>query len=132
MSLYEKYRKAFAEIPKPFAFVDMDFLAENIQAVASRSHGKKIRIASKFIRSVLLLRYILEQSACFEGIMCYTAEEASFLTGKKFNDLLVAYPVWEEAHISALVPYWQKGQTKMGLSGYYPKAAGSSPSCVNL
>ncbi|MCY9511567.1 hypothetical protein M5W68_05140 [Paenibacillus larvae] len=79
-----------------------------------------------------MLRYILEQSACFEGIMCYTAEEASFLAGKKFNDLLVAYPVWEEAHISALVPYWQKGQTKMGLSGYYPKAAGSSPSCVNL
>ncbi|MEV2629738.1 hypothetical protein ABNC50_18365 [Paenibacillus larvae] len=39
MSLYEKYRKAFAEIPKPFAFVDMDFQAENIQAVASRSHG---------------------------------------------------------------------------------------------
>lgn len=109
--MYEKYRTVFAKIPKPFAFVDMDLLDENIEAIASRSHGKKIRIASKSIRSVSMLRYILEKSDCFEGIMCYTAEEAAFLAGKEFNDLLIGYPIWEEAHICTLIPYWQKGRT---------------------
>ncbi|WP_246059482.1 hypothetical protein [Paenibacillus lautus] len=34
MSTYEYYKKIFAEIPRPFALVDLDMLDDNAQAIA--------------------------------------------------------------------------------------------------
>ncbi len=93
---YQYYREALKGIQMPYAFVDIDLFDRNIKDILRRAGNKKIRIASKSIRCVHLMRYIFEKSKQFQGIMCFTAEEAIFLSAKGFDDLLVAYPSWNE------------------------------------
>ena len=99
---YQLYKKAFADQPMPFAFVDMDFLDANIDQVLSRSGKKKIRVASKSVRSVAILGHILASNDRFQGLMCFTAPEAIWLADQGFADLLVAYPTWDPTHITAV------------------------------
>ncbi|MFB9275337.1 amino acid deaminase/aldolase [Cohnella cellulosilytica] len=87
----------------PFAYLDRDLLDLNIRHIAAAAGSKKIRIASKSIRSVEALRYIFRADDRFQGIMCYSAEEACFLAGKGFDDLLLGYPTWEASGIGRLV-----------------------------
>lgn len=96
---YEWYRKLFRDLSKPFAFLDLDLLQENIEAIRQKSNGKKIRIATKSLRSVPVIRYILEQGEPFQGVMCFTLPEALFLAEQGFDDLLVAYPSWDSEGI---------------------------------
>lgn len=102
MPTYSYYQKIFKDTPTPFAFVDMDLLDQNISAILKRSGTKKIRIASKSLRSVGILSYILSKSAQFEGIMCYSAAEAVWLANTGFDNLLVAYPTVNPAHLKAV------------------------------
>jgi D-serine deaminase-like pyridoxal phosphate-dependent protein len=66
-SAYESYRTLIADVPKPFAFLDMDRLDANIEAVLRHSGHKQIRIASKAVRSVEILRYIMKKVIAFKG-----------------------------------------------------------------
>src|SRR5437660_9203012 len=84
---YEYYRKIFDGQPMPFAFVDLDLLDQNIREIASRAHGKRIRLASKSIRCISILRRIFAADDCFQGVMCYTALEAVYLASQGFEDL---------------------------------------------
>ncbi|GAC1522093.1 MAG: amino acid deaminase/aldolase [Ktedonobacteraceae bacterium] len=86
----------------PFAFVDLDLLDENIRQVVNRARGKPVRLASKSIRRVTMLRRIFAADACFQGVMCYTALEAVYLASQGFKDLLVGYPAWNEHDIAAV------------------------------
>ncbi len=99
---YQTYKTAFAGKAMPFAFVDMDLLDENIAQVLARSGDKRVRVASKSVRCVAALRHILASSDRFQGLMCFTAPEAVWLARQGFADLLVAYPTWEPAHITAV------------------------------
>jgi len=94
----------------PFAYLDRDLLDLNIRGIAGAAGSKKIRIASKSIRSVEALRYILGSSDRFQGIMCYSAAEAAFLAGKGFDDLLMGYPTWEAEGIRRLVDLVGEGR----------------------
>src|SRR5687768_15647965 len=76
---YNAYRRAFHGVPMPFAFVDLDLLKFNIRQTVIRARGKRIRIASKSIRSVPLIELILASNPAFQGIMCFTAPEAVWL-----------------------------------------------------
>src|SRR5699024_1453780 len=69
---------------------------ENITQIDLLANGKKIRIASKSIRSVAILKYILKKSQACKGIMCFTGEEAIYLHEQGLDDLLIAYPIWDE------------------------------------
>jgi D-serine deaminase-like pyridoxal phosphate-dependent protein len=91
---YTYYQQIFAGQRMPFAFVDLDLLDENVRAVKARAGTKRVRLASKSIRSVDLLRRILAADPQFQGIMCFTAREAVWLAGQGFTDLLVGYPAW--------------------------------------
>lgn len=86
---YHYYQSVFAGIPKPFAFVDLDHLEENAQQIVLQSNGKSIRIASKSIRSVAVLKRLLQVDESFSGIMCYSAPEALHLCAAGFDDLLL-------------------------------------------
>lgn len=99
---YRYYQTIFAGIPKPFAFVDLDLLGINAQQIRLRSQGKMIRIASKSIRSVELLKHLLEMDDCFRGIMCYSAPEALHLANHGLDDLLLGYPIWEPVWLEKL------------------------------
>ena len=91
---YAYYRQVFAGRTMPFAWLDLDALDENIRAIIGRAESKHIRVASKSVRSVAVLRRILAASPVFRGLMCFTAREAAWLAGQGFDDLLIGYPAW--------------------------------------
>lgn len=99
---YEAYRNALAGRPMPLAFVDLDLYDANVRDVMGRMGGKPMRIASKSIRCLELIRRVLAISPRFQGLMCYTGYEAVWLAGRGLDDLLVAYPIWGEAQIEAV------------------------------
>lgn len=109
MKTYDNYRTALQFKRKPCAYVDYDTLTDNMKAITKEAKGKRIRIASKSIRSVSVLKEILRFSSVFQGVMCFTAEEAVYLSEQGLDDLLIAYPVWEEASISAVCQQVKRG-----------------------
>jgi len=108
---YTYYKEVFAGRQMPFAFLDLDLLDENIRLIAARAQGKRIRLASKSLRSVAVLRRILAADACFQGIMCFTALEAVYLASQGFDDLLIGYPTWHEQDIAAVAKATAEGAT---------------------
>jgi D-serine deaminase-like pyridoxal phosphate-dependent protein len=96
---YAYYRDALRGRAMPFAFVDLDLFDANAGAIALRAGDKAVRIASKSLRCVALLERILARGAPFRGVLAYDADEAVHLSGRGIDDLLVAYPVWDELRI---------------------------------
>jgi D-serine deaminase-like pyridoxal phosphate-dependent protein len=99
---YEYYQNIFRGQTMPFAYLDLDLLDENIRAIKSRAGGKQVRLASKSLRSVAVIRRILNADACFQGLMCFTAQEAAYMAQQGFDDLLIGYPCWHEEDIAAV------------------------------
>lgn len=83
----------------PFAFIDLDLLNINLHELLLRAGDKPVRIASKSIRSVAILKYLLSASPRLQGIMAYHPAEAAMLARAGFNDILVAYPCLHESYI---------------------------------
>lgn len=69
-----------------------------------------IRIASKSIRSRWVLRYLLDKYEGLQGLMCFTAEEAIWLSQNGFDDLLIAYPFWEKDLLRQVAREIQSGK----------------------
>ncbi|BDS13145.1 amino acid deaminase/aldolase [Aureispira anguillae] len=107
---YSYYKAVFEGEEKPFAYIDLDFFDQNIKDILERAKDKKIRIASKSIRCVSLMRRILEYSPQYQGIMCYSALEAVWLSELGFDDLLVAYPTFHPKHIEQVGQAVKKGK----------------------
>lgn len=107
---YPYYKTAFEGQEKPFAYVDLDYFDQNMNDILARANQKKIRIASKSIRCVALLRRILAYSDQYQGLMCFSAMEAVWLSQQGFDDLLVAYPTFQTKHIEAVAQEVQKGK----------------------
>jgi len=99
---YQYYKQAFEGQDMPFAYVDMDYFEQNIKDILQRAQDKQIRIASKSIRCASLMRYILDYNEKFQGVMCFTATEAVWLSTLGFDNLLVAYPTYNPRHIKAV------------------------------
>ncbi|HYA99436.1 MAG TPA: alanine racemase [Ktedonobacteraceae bacterium] len=99
---YAYYKGIFGDRPMPFAFLDLDLLEQNIRQVVKLAWGKRVRLASKSLRSTAVIRHILEADPCFQGIMCYTAQEAAYLASQGFDDLLIGYPTYNEQDIAAV------------------------------
>ncbi|MBU0995799.1 MAG: alanine racemase [Proteobacteria bacterium] len=94
-AMYHRYRDMFNGQRLPLAFVDLDSFDKNIAYVASsqKNSGKTIRVASKSIRSIDLIKRIFEKGGrIYQGILAYTVEEAAFLIDNGFDDIIVAYP----------------------------------------
>ncbi|AYK07913.1 amino acid deaminase/aldolase [Brevibacillus laterosporus] len=108
-SRYRYYREAFANLSMPFAYIDLDLLDQNMAEIVARSNGKRIRIASKSIRSIPMLRYILDYDPLIQGIMCFTASEALFLWENGFHNLLLGYPVVDRSSLLAIARAVQQG-----------------------
>lgn len=85
------------EISPPSLLLDLDAFDENCRQIANKANGKKIRIATKSIRSIPVLRRILQSDSVFQGLMCFSPHEAIFLTEKGFNNILLGYPCWDKA-----------------------------------
>lgn len=99
---YDYYRDIFRGQRMPFAYLDLDLLNENIRQIKLRTGWKQVRLASKSLRSVAVIRRILDADACFQGLMCFTAQEAVYMAEQGFDDLLIGYPCWHEEDIAAV------------------------------
>lgn len=108
---YQQYKQAFKNQQFPLAYVDMDLLDENIEAILDRTHRGNIRVASKSVRSIGILEYIFSKSNRFQGIMSFTAEESIMLVEKGFDDILLGYPCVDENLIRKVAIKISEGKT---------------------
>ena len=106
---YAYYRRAFAGQRMPFAFLDLDLFDANIRQVAERAGEKRVRVASKSVRSVWALQRILAADERFIGVMCLTAREAVYLTNRGVGDVLIGYPCSAEADVADVARATQAG-----------------------
>jgi D-serine deaminase-like pyridoxal phosphate-dependent protein len=99
---YQDYSLALSGKSSPQLFLDLEAFSENINWVIKNAGEKKIRLATKSIRSPALLKKILNESALFQGLMTYTLEESLWLRDLGFKDILLAYPCVERELLEKL------------------------------
>jgi D-serine deaminase-like pyridoxal phosphate-dependent protein len=99
-ALKARYDSLFASVAPPFAFVDVDALRRNAEAMLTQAQGLPIRVASKSVRSVAMLRRIFELNPGFRGVLAFTAPEALYLASQGFDNLLVGYPTVDRGAIA--------------------------------
>ena len=95
---WDDLRAALSGEHLPSLLVDLPAFDRNVDRIAkaARAADKPIRVGSKSIRSVALLRRILDHpSGAFRGVLAFTYEEAAYLLEvlpPEQRDVLVAYP----------------------------------------
>ena len=102
-ALHARYEAAFDGATPPFAFVDLGALRRNARFMLALAAGRRIRVASKSVRSVAVLRRILEFDEGLSGILAFTLPEALFLAREGFEDIVVAYPTADREALAELV-----------------------------
>jgi hypothetical protein len=100
--LYFDYTQALKQVPNPSLFLDVEAFHKNLTWVISNSGDKKIRVATKSIRSVEVLKRIFAANVCFQGLMTYTLEESMWLRSLGFNDILMGYPTTDRLNLEKL------------------------------
>lgn len=90
-----------ASVDRPCAWLDLDALEHNIATVYEGLQGKQLRIGSKSIRCVEVMRKIAAASPNDVGILSYSAEESLFLLQEGFKDIVCAYPSLDREAIEA-------------------------------
>lgn len=109
---YESYKAVFKDHRFPLAFVDLDRFDRNVAYVAAtqKETGKTIRVASKSIRCVELLRRVFSKGGrAYQGILAFTVEEAAFLYQHGFDDIVVAYPTVQRSDLDLFVTHTREG-----------------------
>ena len=108
----------FAHItpPKtPSAWLDMDALDHNTALVNKKTQAVKLRLATKSIRSLDVLRYIKDNSPNFIGLMSYAADESLYLLENGFDNILCAYPTLDMVSVAATFDYTKQGATMIWM-----------------
>lgn len=102
MGLYEEYTQALKSKPNPSLFLDLKAFKANMDWAIQNAGNKKIRIASKSVRSVDVLKRILAYSPVFQGLMTYSLKEALWLRSLGLKDILMGYPTLDEEALREL------------------------------
>lgn len=103
--------KVAKEVSLPALLLDIQAFDENCQQIASKANGKKIRIATKSIRSVDVLQRIMNADPVYQGFMCFSPQEAVFLANKGLDDLLLGYPCWDKEALKEIATLTAAGKT---------------------
>lgn len=109
----------FAQLPAPSkvsAWLDMDALDHNIELVNQKTQAVKLRIATKSIRSIDVLRYIQKKTPHFIGLMSYSADESVYLLQNGFDNILCAYPTLDAQSVAETLKYTQQGATMIWMA----------------
>jgi D-serine deaminase-like pyridoxal phosphate-dependent protein len=108
---YAFYQQALSGERLPAAFVDIDVFASNLELLRQRAGGMPIRLVTKSVRSVGVLKRILSSGPTFQGLLCYSAGEAAWLAAQGFDDLVVAYPSVEPSDVRAVAAQVRAGRS---------------------
>ncbi len=109
---YLFYRNLIKGQRLPLAWVDLDCFDANVAYVAGtqKRSGKTIRVASKSIRCLDLIRRVFEKGgSTFKGILAFTVEEGAFLADHGFDDIIVAYPTVQPSDMDLMAEVTRKG-----------------------
>lgn len=101
-NLYQEYRSLNLDFLHSHLLLDLDALDSNINYINQYAANKLVRVATKSIRSVAVLKYIASRLKNFYGYMTYSTEEALWLRSLGFENLLVGYPKWDNASLLEL------------------------------
>lgn len=110
---YRKLKLLLERESFPAMIVNLDCLDDNIDNISKNidKYGKKVRIATKSIRVPDIIKYIQKKGGSnFKGLMCYSMEEAQFLSTLGFDDLLIAYPTFSFNDIEIFFSLTQAGK----------------------
>ena len=107
---YAWYRAALADARLPAAFIDLDRFDANLALLRRRAGGLPIRVVTKSIRSVAILRRLVAAGPFIQGLLCYSPAEAAWLAAQGFDDLVVAYPSVEPADLRAVAAQLRAGR----------------------
>ncbi|MBQ0140510.1 MAG: alanine racemase [Kurthia sp.] len=107
----KQYNNAFREIERPFAWVDLEQLDANITTLSLLAKDKKVRIATKSIRSFGMLEYLQENMPYFNGWMTFTAQETVYLAERGLDNFLIGYPVMEKKVVTEACEWVHKGKS---------------------
>lgn len=90
----------------PLAALHLPGLRANLADLRRRAGGTRIRIASKSVRSLPVLREALgpdlRGDAAVRGIMAYSLDEALWLVEEGCDDVLLGYPTVDRSALSRL------------------------------
>lgn len=103
--------KIAKQVTLPALLLDLQAFDNNCEQIAHKANGKKIRIATKSIRSVDVLQRILHSNETYQGLMCFSPREAVFLADKGFDDILLGYPCSDEEALKEIATLTVKGKT---------------------
>lgn len=109
---YQYYNQIFKNEQLPLCYCNLDLLNENIDQIAKRAEGKNktIRVATKSVRNTYILQHILQSNPIYQGLMCYTGNEALWLIQKGFDDLLLGYPIVNKTEIREICKQTKNGK----------------------
>ncbi len=111
---YSDRVRALDGVTLPAALVDLDALDRNADRIAgpARTHGKRLRLATKSLRCAWMISYLRDRlGEVHGGLMCLTVAEAAYLAERGFDDLLVAYPTVQRADLQTLAAMTREGRT---------------------
>jgi D-serine deaminase-like pyridoxal phosphate-dependent protein len=97
---YEALQEATARLEPPFAVVDLDAFDVNAGDLMRRAGAKPIRLASKSVRSRVLIDRALGR-ASFQGILAFTLAEALWLA-EDHDDVVIGYPTADATSLRLL------------------------------
>ena len=107
---YGYYKELLVTEKLPCAVLDEDLLIKNVQDIIKRCNGTKIRIATKSIRCISVLKKIVSQNPdAFCGFMAFTLDEAVYLTEQGLDDVLLGYPYLQEDLLSQVAEKVKSG-----------------------
>src|SRR3546814_10670365 len=106
---YAALAAALADHPPPVVVLDLDRLEANARAMLTRAGRLPIRLGSKSIRCVEVMKRVMALDPRFKGLLCYSAREATWLATQGFDDLLVAYPPVVREDLEAAAPAQRAG-----------------------
>lgn len=99
---HAQLEQIFEEVEAPFAFVDLDAMWSNSDAMLERAGGKPIRVASKSLRCRGAIERVLGRDERYAGLMTFTLPETLWLAECGFENLLLAYPTADAGALGEL------------------------------
>ncbi len=111
MRSHRQYKELLRGQRLPLAFVDLDRLDANAQALTTRAAGMPMRIATKSLRCVAIIKYLLERYPGFRGVMAFSPYEACYLSDHGIDDILIGYPSVEAFELEPCLERVKAGKT---------------------
>jgi len=110
---YTRFAHALRDEARPCAFVDLDAFDRNTNLLLGIAGKKPLRVATKSVRSVALLKRIAARAAEAGRprvtFMTWSAQETRFLFEAGLDDFLLAYPVASAANAATVASLAREG-----------------------